>query len=112
MADCACSTYAGGDVFYHDESLGVSTDAGISQDALGVSSGLVVLIHRPKEYKVWKYYDENDPPQSKEPREDDADGEGDGADVDMDDEGGEQDPANGPADDLAGRMKTLRLKGD
>lgn len=118
MIDSLDSTYAGGDIFYHDESPCVSTDSSISEQMLGIPSGIVVVIHRPEEYKVWKYRDENDPLPSNEPSDNapdlDANGEGKRGDVDMevDGQGCGEVSENGSADELAGRTRTLRSKGD
>lgn len=99
----------------HDSCLGVSTMEHVSRQALGTASGVVVLIDRPQQREIRKYFDEDDPSVRK-PRSSRSQGAESsrvcGEDIDMGDDNGSQEQSKGPEEDLASKMRTLRLKGN
>lgn len=98
--------------------MGISSEQSVTRKLLSRDAGIVVLVDRPGEYAVRKYYDENDPSESPatEPEDEQSPeaggGEDQSGDVNMDSEGVQSGKGlTNPADELAKSMKVLRLKG-
>ena len=83
------------------------------REALHAERGIIVVINRPGEYVVRKFYDKDHPPPAKGRRKRSVNQAPDVAeDVDVDaEEMAEHAQVPSAADELASSMKTLRLHG-
>lgn len=95
-------------MFRHDYDLGISSELSESIDA---QPSIVVLIDRLNEHATRRYYDEQNPLSEKGPKPGEQQNLGGEEDVDMEGQVQAEGESSAFADELTGRMRTLRLKG-